>query len=118
MGVIYYLVDDEHREAYALGKGSWADIFARGEVAARQEDAKRIVNAIPDMFLDASYAGLVVAEVVFFLVHSRWRARFVNDTNDELDREQKYKVVGSRYKDDENIGRPLRDPAFWEDEPN
>jgi hypothetical protein len=121
VGAKYILVDDAHRTAYVLGKGGWwrdpetpghGGVFERGDRAAAQECYAEVEERLRDELesyaaTEEAFVERVTAEVLGFLCLSGWKARFIDDTRDELEVECRYRVVGSRDEGDEDVGRML-----------
>lgn len=89
MGVEYYVVCDDDRTGYELGKGSWslfyeikpfqcaADLRAAFELLIEKD------QDFPGLEDRRAYLREICEEVVAYCEQRAWRVRFVNDCGDE-----------------------------------
>lgn len=133
MGVDFFLVNDDTHEMFILGRGDWSKAFpyepietpAAGNVA--KDVAFRINLVWPDPGGSApawyQFAYRLAREIAEFWIAQK-TIRLTSDADDIGSVGVDYRVVGSRYENDSDLGKTRtlwpydeNDPCNWRTQP-
>lgn len=101
MGTYWYLIDDENKEKFDLGKGYWNDVFPDEEMIVFDEYSEeqlycKILGEVAHTFADNTPIGYFrkVSEKIYKWCENRIVSIRSDITFDELG---KYETTGSRF---------------------